>query len=297
MTFRDLFEFEAVADAGVGGDGGVGDAGSGGGDAAGGGDGGQGGAAADAGAAAASTTEAGDGTPAPAAFNFGEWAQTEEGRQELGTTFRSWAEQEQTAAREAELAAQRATENPWTDIEEGLGLLGIDPQRFREYNAHLNAPLTSVAERVQNQEAVQWVDQQLTQIGSAHGDLLGEGVDKLAELVDDEGNQLFNPDEVRGANRTAVLYVASALQNASVDASGNPTLGHDVALSEAAKQVDARDQIVAKIAIQKYIADLENRGSAPRDLSGGPSGAQLPSGLEGGDELTVARRIIAESRS
>lgn len=293
MTFHDLYELEAVVDAGVGGDGGAGDQGSGG-DAAGAGDGGQGGAGADAGAAVASTSGAGDGTPAPVAFDFNEWAQTDEGRQQLGSTFTSWAEQQQAQAREAEAAAARAQENPFSDVEEGLGLLGIDAARFKEYLGVQNAPLMSVAEKVQNQEAVQWVDGQLTSLGQTHPDLLGEGVDKLSELVDDEGAPLFAPDEVRGMNRNAVLYAASALQNASVDATGNPTLGHDVALAEGAKQTAARDQLVAKIAVERFKAELQNSGNAPRDLGGGGGGAERITGLEGGDELTVARRINAE---
>lgn len=259
--------------------------------------------ATDAGAAVPSPEGEPSGEPAaPAPFNFGEWAQTPEGRQELGSTFQTWAETQASEQAAREAAEARANENPFSDVEEALGLLGIDGGRFREYvggvNGSVNAPLFEAANELQTQKSVAWVDSQLAGLGTAHPDLLGDGVDKLAEIVDAEGNPLFNPEEVRGLNRNAVLFGASALSTASLDANGNPTLAHDVALSEAAKQVAARDEVVGKVAVQKYIADLENRGTAPRSVDGnGAAGGIFPTGIEGGDETHVARRIIAERRA
>lgn len=302
MTFRDLFEQETVADASVGGDGGAGSASDGGS-----GDGGGQVAPADAGAAAVGATDGGTPTgdaaaPAAPAFDFGEWSSTPEGRQQLGSTFQTWAQEQAAEQAAQEAAAARAAENPYSDVEEALGLLGIDGGRFREYvggvNGTANAPLFEAANELQTQKSIAWVDQQLAGLGTAHPDLLGEGVDKLAEMVDAEGQPLFDAAEVRDLNRNAVLFGASALSTASLDAQGNPTLAHDVALSEAAKQVAARDQIVGKVAVQKYIADLENRGNAPRSVDGnGASGATFLSGTEGGDETTIARRIIQERRA
>lgn len=239
-----------------------------------------------------------DGTPSgePAAgspFDFSEWAATPEGREQLGTTFQTWAS-EQQAARDAETAAAAAAaENPFSDIEEGLGLLGIDPARFREYMGVQNAPLAEAAQELQAQKSIAWVDGQLSELGTAKPDLLGEGVGKLAEFTGEDGTPLFNPEEVLQANKTAVLQAASAIE--TVAAQNGRQVSSADALKQAVETVAGRDEQIAKIAVARYQRELAGVGSAASDLSGGgASGAAASTGLEGGDEMAVARRFARE---
>lgn len=239
-----------------------------------------------------------DGTPSgePAAgspFNFTEWASTPEGREQLGSTFQSWAAEQQAAQAAEAAAAAAAAENPFSDIEEGLGLLGIDPARFREYMGAQNAPLAEAAQEIQAQKSIAWVDGQLSELGAAKPDLLGEGVGKLAELTGEDGSPLFNPDDVLQANKTAVLQAASAIETVAAQA-GRQVSSAD-ALKQAVDTVAARDEQIAKIAVERYKRELAGVGTAATDLSGGgASGAVATSGLEGGDEMAVARRFARE---
>jgi hypothetical protein len=290
----DLFELETTPDAGTG-DGGTGDTGSTGASASdGAGGGGQSGAGGDAGAAAASTEASASGAPAaPAAFDFNEWASTPEGREQLGSTFESWASDRQAAQAAAEAAAAAAAENPFADIEEGLGLLGIDAARFREYLGVQNAPLTEAAQKIQAQESIAWVDGQLTELATTKPDLLGEGVAKLAEIVGEDGQPLFKADEVLQANKTAVLQAASAIETVAA-ANGQQVSSAD-ALKQAAETVSARDEQIAKIAVERYKRELGGVGAAATDLTGNGSSGVGSTGDIGGDEMTVARRIIREA--
>lgn len=288
---NDLILLETTPDAGTG-DGGTGDTGSTG--DGGTGDGGQSGAGGDAGAAAACTETQPSGDPAaPAAFDFSEWAATPEGREQLGTTFETWAGERQAAETAREAAAAAAAENPFADIEEGLGLLGIDPARFREYMGVANAPLAEAAQEIQAQKSIAWVDSQLTELAGVKPDLLGEGVGKLAEFVGEDGQPLFKPDEVLQANKTAVLQAASAIETVAA-ANGQQVSSAD-ALKQATETVSARDDQIGKIAVQRYIRELSGVGAAATDLSGnGSSGVTSTTGLEGGDEMAVARRFARE---
>lgn len=201
---------------------------------------------------------------------------------------------EQAAAQAAaEAQAREAAKTEWSDVEEGLQLLGIDPARFKDYLGVQNAPLAQVAERVQAEEAVKWVDGQLAELGKAHPDLLGSGIAALGELKNDAGEPLFNPDDVSLANRNAVLFAASALRQAAEER--GVQVDNAAVITEGAKQVAQRDELVGKIAVERYKRDLAGTGSAPSDISGGGAGVTHLSGLEGGDELAVARRINAEA--
>jgi hypothetical protein len=212
-----------------------------------------------------------------------------------------WASPEAQAAiadvldareQQAEQARQQATleerqQTEFSDIEEAFGLLGITPDRLNAYLGRLNEPLQAVAEQVQQQQAVEWVDQQLKGLAPAHPDLLGDGL-KLAELTGEDGQPLFNEADVALGNRNAVLFAAAALNQAGVQ-------DHSAALAEAAKQVSARDEMIGRIAVERFKRELQAGGTAAVDLSGGATGGvSRLTGIEGGDELAVARRINAE---
>lgn len=253
-------------------------------------------AAPNAGAAAGTDDGTPSGEPSPGSpseFNFGEWAATPEGREQLGTTFQSWTQDQQAAADAQAAAEAAAAENPFSDIEEGLGLLGIDPSRFREYIGRENAPLVQVAQRIQAQESNAWVESQLTELGTANPDLLGAGVDALAELTGEDGQALFDVDAVRQANRLAVLHTASVLETTA--ASNGVQINSADAIKQAVATVSERDQQIGKIAVQRYIREMQGIGGAATDLSGGgSSGVTSSTGLEGGDEMAVARRFARE---
>lgn len=276
--------------AGDGGDGGAGDGGSAGdggaaGDAAGAGD--------DAGAAGDSAgAGAGDGagTPVAPSFNFDEWAASDEGQQQLGETFETWATRRAEAQAQAEAAAQAAAQNPFADVEEALGLLGIDPERWAAFNAHINAPALEAAARMQAEQATEWVDQQLTGLGEQHPDLLGT-LEGLAELKNAEGEPLFKPEEVLTANRNAVLFAASALEQAA--RADGKQLAPDKALALGVEQTMKRDEVIGKIAVEKYKAELSAVGGAARDLTGTGGGGTERTEVQG-DELALARRLIAD---
>lgn len=282
MDITDLIlELEAVPDAGAGGEAPPADAGSEGGGAA--------GAAPDAGAAAGGET-----TPVepavPAATPAIDWDSPE-----VADRIAHVVEQREQAAAQAAADEQARVEaqTEWSDVEEGLSLLGIDPSRFKEYLGVQNAPLAQVAEQVQAAEAVKWVDGQLAELGKTHPDLLGPGIESLAEFKTDDGAAMFDPADVSLANRNAVLFAASALEQAA--RSSGQQIDHGAALSEGAKQVAQRDDLVGKIAVERYKRDLSGSGNAPADISGGGAGVSRLTGLEGGDELAVARRINAEA--
>lgn len=190
------------------------------------------------------------------------------------------------AQRQAELAAQRQGE--FSDIEEAFEMLGVAPDRMRDYLGRANPALAQAAQQFEQQQVLEWVDGQLKTLAATHPDLLGDGIAKLSEFVTDDGAPIFNSDDISLSNRNAVLFAASALQQAGI-------ADHSSAITEAAKQVTARDEQVGKIAVERYKQSLRSVGTAPNLPSGGGTGGSTQlSGLEGGDELAVARRINAE---
>lgn len=278
---RYLFDFEAVADAAPA-DVGAADPGSASADA---GDGGAAASPADVGAA----TSVADPAAPPSAPQI-DWDSPD-----AQARINAALDAREQAATQAHADAQRQQEqaSEFDDIKEAFEMLGIPADRFEAFLANRlgqqTAPFQQAAEKIQQQEQLAWVDSALGQLGTKHVDLLGEGVDKLSELVDDEGKSLFNPDEVRQHNREAVLYAAAGLQNAL-------QLDHGQALTRGADAVAARDAIIGKVAVQQYIRRLETSGAAPTDISGGgATGAGRLTGIEGGDELTIARRWAAEN--
>lgn len=195
------------------------------------------------------------------------------------------------AERQAQASQQR--QQGQSALEEKLALLDITPDELREFFGEANAPLREAAQELQNQKLVAQVDTMLTGLGAAHPDLLGDGVAQLAEFVKDDGTPIFDQDEVALANRHAVLFAASALDQAARSAGGS--LDNQTALAEAAKQVSTRDKLIGDIAVQRYRRELGGVGNAARDLgNGGSGGTDHASGLEGGDELSIARRFNTE---
>jgi hypothetical protein len=221
---------------------------------------------------------------------------------EARQAFEQWqADREAQAAAEAE-AAQfgEQQQTKMQAVEEALGLLGLDINDFREALGidQAIAPLTEVAQEYQQQKAVEQIQDGLKQLGQQHPDLLGDGVNALGELKDEAGNALFNPDEIRQTNQQAVISVTVGVLEASKDPrTGQPTIPWTQAAETAAKVVADRDATVRKIAVEQYRRQLEGVSGAPTGVDGGGAGgvARL-TGIEGGDETTIARRWLAENR-
>lgn len=235
---------------------------------------------------------AADGQPepaSPAAPPPIDWASPEaQGALQQAIDQREQAQQQ--AQIEAEQAA--AAQHEFSDVEEALSLLGLAPERFQAYLGRANAPLAQVAQQIEQQRVTEWVDGQLTGLGNAHPDLLGDGVTKLSELVNDDGQPLFNTGDVALSNKNAVLFAASALSSAAQQA--GQQVDYAATMADGARQVAARDDLIGKIAVERFKQQIAAGGSAPHVPSGGGSGTTQLSGLEGGDELAVARRIVAE---
>lgn len=199
----------------------------------------------------------------------------------------------QAAEQERQAQFQQERQQGQSALEEKLALLDITPDELRELFNGDNAPLREAAAELQNQKLAAQVDTMLTGLGAAHPDLLGDGIGALAEFVKDDGSPIFDQDEVALANRNAVLFAASALDQAARSAGGQ--LDNQTALAEAAKQVSTRDKLVGEIAVQRYMRELSGTGNAARDLgNGGSGGTDHGTGLEGGDELSIARRFNTE---
>jgi hypothetical protein len=200
-------------------------------------------------------------------------------------------------ARHAEAAAQQASE--FDDIKEAFSLLGIDTDRFDAFlNARLGntvAPLAEAAQQFQAEQSMKQITAHLEQLGTQHPDLLGDGIGKLAEITGDDGQPLFNPDQVREQNQSAVISTTVGILEASKDASGNPTIPWTVAAEHAAKAVADRDAVMKRIGVEEFKRQMTGTAGAAVDVTGtGTGGAQRLTGVEGGDELTVARRFAQE---
>lgn len=273
---RHVFDFETVADAPVA-DAGAADTGS---------------ASADAGNdGAAAPADVGAATDAAAAPVVAEptpsidWS-SPDAQQALQQAINAREQSNLETQRQTE--AQEARQTEFSDVEDALGLLGLTPDRIQAYFGRINEPFAQVAAKVQEQEQVAWVTGELGKLGTAHPDLLGEGVDKLSEFIDDDGKPLFDVAEVKQENQRAALYAAAAISQA------NPGIDHTVALAEGAKAVAARDAIVGKAAVEQFKRQLSGTGNAAVDIASGADGATRITGLEGGDELAFARRFSAE---
>lgn len=255
------------------------------------GDGGQAAGAAEAGAAANDAAEA----AAPAAPTV-DWNSPE-----AQQAFEQWTAAREQAAQQAaaQQAAAEQEQNRFAPVEEALGLLGIDPSEFKAYMQQqvtpTLAPLAEAAQQFQNQQSLEQITAALNQLGQSHPDLLGDGVNQLAEFKDDQGQPLFNPAEVRDTNQGAVVSAAVGILEASKDSQGNPTVPWTQAIQQAASTVAARDQIVAKAAVEQYKRQLGAAAGAPRDITNGGTAAGVGSlGDVAGDELAVARRFVQE---
>lgn len=243
---------------------------------------------------AAPTPGAADGIadPTPAATpTIDSWLESDEGQQRLNQQFEQWQSQREQAAQAQQEAERRQAEQAteFTDVEEALSLLGLSPDRFRAYIDSANAPLTAVAAKVQAQEAALWVSQSIDALAQTHPDLLSEDLGKLSELVGEDGQPMFDLGQVRESNKIAVTHLADSLQRTY-------RLDNAKAIQESAKAVEARDKTIARIAVERYKQELRTASTARPDLSGGgTNGTTHLTGVEGGDELALARRWSREN--
>jgi hypothetical protein len=234
--------------------------------------------------------EAGAATEAPATPPTIDWNSPE-----AQQAFESYIQQrEQQAQWEAQQAAEtEAQQGQFANIEEAFQLLGISPDQLQAYFSQFTAPFQPAIQQFQAQQAWQQVNGYLSgDLATQHPDLLGQGVDALADLTTEDGKPLFNPGEIKTANERAILMAAAgAAQAAQQEGYGN--VDTNQLLAFAAEQVRQRDETVGKIAVERYKRELQNAAGAATDVTGtGGQGIPSPRITEG-DELAYARAFLA----
>lgn len=231
-------------------------------------------------------------TPTPVDWNSPEARQA----------FEQWQAERDQAAQQAELeAAQQAQrQGRFSQIEDGLAMLGIDPAEFKDYMQSLVGPnlqpLAEAAQQYQAEQSVRQINEQLAQLGASHPGLLGDDVGKLADFKTDDGQPLFNVGDIKQQNQSAVVSATVGILEASKDATGQPTVPWTTALEHAAKTVQARDEIIKQIGREEFKRELAGVSAAATDITGGGTGgAARVTGVEGGDEIALARRWASEN--